>query len=118
MCDVSSMVKLHTDFSPQFFVVGAPKAGTTAVYHWLRSHPTVFLPSVKEPSYFAYVDSSATPRSGPYDPDYVRQITSKEIEEDRRGILSKLKAAGIAPFAPNGEDYGRLYLRSEVKGIF
>lgn len=43
---------------------------------------------------------------------------SKEIEEDRRGILSKLKAAGIAPFAPNGEDYGRLYLRNEIKGIF
>jgi hypothetical protein len=75
MCDVSSMVKLHTNLYPQFFVVGAPKAGTTAVYHWLRSHPTVFLPSVKEPSYFAYVDSSATPRNGPYDPDYVRQIT-------------------------------------------
>jgi hypothetical protein len=75
MCNLSNMVKSHSDFSPQFFVVGAPKAGTTAVYHWLRSHPEVFLPSVKEPSYFAYADSSAIPKNGPYDPDYIRQIT-------------------------------------------
>jgi hypothetical protein len=70
-----NMMKSHADFSPHFFVVGAPKAGTTAVYHWLRSHPDVFLPSVKEPSYFAYAGSSAIPKNGPYDPDYVRQIT-------------------------------------------
>jgi hypothetical protein len=67
--------KSGADFSPQFFVVGAPKAGTTAVSHWLRSHPEVFLPSVKEPSYFAYAGSSAVPKNGPYDPDYFRKIT-------------------------------------------
>jgi hypothetical protein len=43
---------------------------------------------------------------------------AKEIDRDRREILSMLNAAGIAPFSPSGEDYGRLYLRSEVKGIF
>jgi hypothetical protein len=75
MCDDSNMMKSHADFSPQFFVVGAPKAGTTAVYHWLRSHPGVFLPSVKEPSYFAYAGSSAIPKNGPYDSDYFRKIT-------------------------------------------
>jgi hypothetical protein len=75
MCDDSNMIKSHADFSPQFFVVGAPKAGTTAVFHWLRSHPEVFLPSVKEPSYFAYAGSSAVPKNGPYDPDYFRKIT-------------------------------------------
>ncbi|WP_144055647.1 hypothetical protein [Octadecabacter antarcticus] len=42
---------------------------------------------------------------------------AKEADEDRRVIISKLKAAGIASFAPNDEDYGRLYLRSEVEGI-
>jgi hypothetical protein len=52
----------YPDFSPHFFGVGATKAGTTAVYHWLRSHPEIFLPSVKEPSCFAYVGNSAFPR--------------------------------------------------------
>ena len=42
---------------------------------------------------------------------------AKEFDEDRREILSKLNAAGIAPFSPNVEDYGQLYLRSEVEGV-
>lgn len=37
---------------PNFFVIGAPKAGTTALYHTLRQHPEVYLSSVKEPGYF------------------------------------------------------------------
>ncbi|MBN2021481.1 MAG: sulfotransferase [Pirellulales bacterium] len=37
---------------PNFFIVGAPKCGTTALYEYLRTHPNVFLPEVKEPHYF------------------------------------------------------------------
>lgn len=45
---------------PNFFVVGAPKAATTALYHALRQHRDVFLPDVKEPHLYAYVaDRSA-----------------------------------------------------------
>ncbi|MBI1391355.1 MAG: hypothetical protein GC152_01315 [Alphaproteobacteria bacterium] len=29
---------------PNFFIVGAPKCGTTSLYHWLRERPDVFLP--------------------------------------------------------------------------
>ncbi len=38
---------------PNFFIVGAPKCGTTALHHYLRPHPNVFMPRVKEPHYFA-----------------------------------------------------------------
>jgi hypothetical protein len=38
---------------PDFFLVGAPKCGTTTVYSVLRSHPDVFLPIVKEPHFFS-----------------------------------------------------------------
>lgn len=40
---------------PNFFIVGAPKAGTTALYLYLKQHPSVFLPepALKEPHYFA-----------------------------------------------------------------
>jgi hypothetical protein len=38
---------------PNFFIVGAPKCGTTALYEYLRPHPNVFMPKVKEPHYFA-----------------------------------------------------------------
>lgn len=37
---------------PNFFVMGAPKCGTTSVWSWLREHPNVYLPSVKEPHFF------------------------------------------------------------------
>lgn len=39
--------------SPDFFVVGHPKCGTTALYEMLRLHPQVFMPDLKEPWFFA-----------------------------------------------------------------
>lgn len=38
---------------PNFFIVGAHKAGTTALYEYLRQHPQVYLPEhAKEPCFF------------------------------------------------------------------
>ena len=30
---------------PDFYIVGAPKCGTTAMYQWLHAHPEIFLPA-------------------------------------------------------------------------
>jgi len=38
---------------PDFFIVGHSKSGTSALYLMLRSHPEVFMPSIKEPRFFA-----------------------------------------------------------------
>lgn len=38
---------------PDFFIVGAPKCGTTALSEYLRAHPRLFLATPKEPHYFA-----------------------------------------------------------------
>jgi hypothetical protein len=38
---------------PNFFIVGAPKCGTTALAHYLSEHPNVFLAHPKEPRFFA-----------------------------------------------------------------
>jgi hypothetical protein len=38
---------------PDFFIVGHPKSGTTALYEMLRRHPQIYMPDVKEPRYFA-----------------------------------------------------------------
>jgi hypothetical protein len=38
---------------PNFFIVGAPKSGTTALYEYLRTHPNIFMSAVKEPHFFA-----------------------------------------------------------------
>ncbi|HZG01327.1 MAG TPA: sulfotransferase [Chitinophagales bacterium] len=44
---------------PNFFIVGAPKAGTTALFRYLSMHPEVFMSSVKEPNFFSFPDIAA-----------------------------------------------------------
>jgi len=41
---------------PTFFLIGAAKSGTTSLYTYLRQHPDVCMPAVKEPRTFAYLD--------------------------------------------------------------
>jgi hypothetical protein len=35
-----------------FMIVGAPKAGTTALFEYLRTHPQIYMPAQKETSFF------------------------------------------------------------------
>lgn len=39
---------------PTFVIIGAAKAGTTALYWYLAEHPAVFMSPVKETNFFAY----------------------------------------------------------------
>jgi len=41
------------EVKPNFFIVGAPKCGTTALYRYLRLHPNIYMPAKKEPHFFA-----------------------------------------------------------------
>ncbi|MBI2885672.1 MAG: sulfotransferase [Chloroflexi bacterium] len=38
---------------PNFFIVGAGRSGTTSLYFYLRRHPDIFLPWLKEPHFFS-----------------------------------------------------------------
>lgn len=38
---------------PDFFVVGAPRAATTSLYHALGQHPQIFVPPIKEPHFYS-----------------------------------------------------------------
>src|SRR5262249_28040678 len=38
---------------PDFFIVGHPKSGTTALYEMLRGHPQIYMPDAKEPRFFS-----------------------------------------------------------------
>lgn len=39
---------------PDFFIIGAAKAGTTTLYRYLARHPEVFMSVPKEPNFFAF----------------------------------------------------------------
>jgi hypothetical protein len=50
---------------PDFFIVGHPKCGTTALYEMLRVHPQIFMPERKEPWFFGEeLHQSVPPRPG------------------------------------------------------
>ena len=54
---------------PNFFIVGAPKSGTTNISYYLMQHPQVFMPENLEPYYFARLDIPQ---------NYEREIISNE----------------------------------------
>lgn len=37
---------------PTFLIAGAAKAGTTSLYHYMREHPDIYMPALKELHYF------------------------------------------------------------------
>lgn len=38
---------------PNFFIIGANKAGTTSLYHYLEQHPDIFMSPLKEPCFWS-----------------------------------------------------------------
>lgn len=61
---------------PNFFLVGAPKTGTTSLCSYLDQHPQIYMSAIKEPHFF-----SEEIREGNFDPKPRRGIT-----RDRRGL--------------------------------
>ena len=41
---------------PDFFIIGAAKAGTTSLFALLERHPDIFMSTPKEPEFFARDD--------------------------------------------------------------
>jgi hypothetical protein len=59
---------------PNFFLAGAAKSGTTALWAALRQHPDVYLPVPKESHYYAYLAA----------PELVRTMYRNKREARRR----------------------------------
>lgn len=88
---------------PDFFIVGAPKCGTTAMYEYLRQHPGIFMPFHKEPMYFG---TDLTKRYGKMsEEDYLRlfdgAVTGQRVGEASAWYLySRTAAEEIAAASP------------------
>jgi hypothetical protein len=57
---------------PDFFIMGAPKAGTTALHAAIAEHPGLFMSPVKEPKFFL-CDGPPPDRGGPGDAHSYRE---------------------------------------------
>jgi hypothetical protein len=78
---------------PDFFIVGQPKSGTTALYEMLKRHPQIYMSEVKEPFYFA-VDNPLPERPGE------RRWTAL----DQTGIRAESLDQYLSLFAPAAPD--------------
>ena len=88
---------------PNFFIVGAPKAGTTSLYHYLDQHPDVYMSPMKEPCYF-----SEEIRSEHFEPSFRKKAIQLEadIRQYVRGPMEKKLSGGIVR---DWSDYLRLF---------
>jgi hypothetical protein len=64
---------------PDFFVIGVPKAGTTALHVALAQHPQLFMSSIKEPKYFL-TDGPPPARGGPGDAKTFREYVWRRTD--------------------------------------
>jgi Sulfotransferase family len=88
---------------PDFLVIGAPKAGTTALHVALGRHPEVFMSAVKEPKFFL-TDGPPPSGGGPGDAATYRKYVWRR--QDYEALF-----AGAPKSARLGEST-TLYLRS------
>ena len=83
---------------PNFIVIGAAKAGTTALYWYLAEHPAVFMSPVKETNYFAYgVDADGRLLYG--NPEH-HAFPVKTLEEYRQLFAGAVDSGAVGEASP------------------
>lgn len=75
---------------PNFFVVGAPRCGTTALYTYLGQHPNIFLPVIKEIHYFASDFPDVQKLAFHSDDDYLKLFADANAGHMAVGEISPL----------------------------
>ena len=69
---------------PNFFIVGAPRCGTTALWTYLKAHPEIFMSSQKELYYF---DSDLRPEG--WTQPSLEQYLSNFASAGDRGLVGE-----------------------------
>jgi hypothetical protein len=67
---------------PDFFIIGAPKAGTSALHAALARHPQLFMSEVKEPKFFL-CDGPPPRDGGPGDAHSYREWIWRQVDYER-----------------------------------
>jgi hypothetical protein len=88
---------------PNFFLVGAPKAGSTSLYYHLRQHPDIYMSPMKEPSYFSF---ELRPEN--YAPAFKARALQvvERTQQYLRGPMTEVSPGGMVT---DWQDYLRLF---------
>ena len=77
---------------PNFLIIGAMKAGTTALYTYLEQHPQVYMSPVKEPNFFAF-EGERMDFCAPQDQEGINRTSVTDIEAYRalfKGVTNEI----------------------------
>lgn len=88
---------------PNFFIVGAPKAGTTSLYHYLDQHPQVYMSPIKEPHFFA-----EEIREENFEPK-LRSSIARDTRNLRKFLSCPMRQKRFGGIITDWDDYLRLF---------
>ncbi|MCH2132771.1 MAG: sulfotransferase domain-containing protein [Phycisphaerales bacterium] len=101
--------------SPDFLIVGAAKCGTTSLAAALRDHPDVFMPTLKELSYFAQGDGQRVQTFDEYSAYFRDSGDAKVVGEASVAYLWSSSAAGMIAEQLGGQTKIIVMLRAPWK---
>jgi hypothetical protein len=88
---------------PNFFIIGAPKAGTTSLYHYLDQHPQIYMSAIKEPHFFATEFREENFAAE------LRPFLARETRGLRGFLSSNMRRKRFGGIVAEWEDYVRLF---------
>ncbi|MBE9192590.1 sulfotransferase [Gloeocapsopsis crepidinum LEGE 06123] len=100
---------------PNFLVVGAAKAGTTALYYYLKQHPQIYMSPEKEPKFFA-LEGDKLDFRGPGDRENICKSAITDIETYRQlfqGVTNEIAIGEASPlylYSPKAAERIKKYI--------
>ena len=109
---------MNPSIKPNVFLVGAPKAGTSAMANFLAQHPQVSASRIKEPNFFCTDFDLPGPRT---EDEYlslfpVSESTTHLLDASVHYMQSRVAASEIARYAPDAKII--MMLRNPVEAMY
>ena len=98
-----------------FIIVGVARCGTTSLFHYLKQHPEIQFPEIKEPKYFSSIDQNF-PHNGPGDFSVDDKIIRCEKKYDN--LFSYLDSTNCIGEASSDYFYFHKYTIPQIKKKF
>lgn len=83
---------------PNFLIIGASKCGTTALYYYLKQHPEISFPNLKEPKFFSSIDKTF-PHNGTGD-NSVDRYAIKSFKQYKK-LFEKINNKRVGEASPD-----------------
>jgi hypothetical protein len=81
---------------PNFVILGAAKSGTTALYHYLKQHPQVYMSPLKETEFFAF-EGETLNFKGPGDMPRASVTTLAAYQAQFAGVTNEIAIGEASP---------------------